>query len=111
MQYTQGDLKRASEMMWDAGLGGGGPWVHCSCGIDHGIDPDNEDLDHDGFHYIELGGLLFVDGCDGCNERLARYENFIWANRNHIRRYLKIRVNQERAWADQEHLMNIIAGI
>ena len=110
MQYTYNDTKKASDMMWDAGLGGGGPWVHCSCGKDHSqTDEEFEDLG--GFGYIELDGRLFVYECDGCAKNLARYENFIWANRDHIRRYLKIRIDQEKAWAEQEHLKNILAGI
>jgi hypothetical protein len=28
-----------------------------------------------------------------------------------IRRYLKIRIDQEKAWADQEHTLNILADI
>lgn len=100
----------ASNMMWDAGLGGGGPWVHCSCGKDHSIPEDDEDC-YDMFEYIELDGQLFVYDCEGCAKKLARYENFIWRNRDTIRRYLKIRIDQEKAWADQEHLLNTLADI
>jgi len=102
----------ASDMMWDAGSGGGGPFVHCSCGIDHSIPEEEFELnDYDGFRYIELAGLLFVKDCNGCEERLGKYESFIWNNRNTIRQYLKIRIDQEKAWADQEHLMNVLSGI
>jgi hypothetical protein len=114
MQYTKPSDNKASNMMWDAGLGGGGPWVHCSCGKDHTLDPDLTEEEYDAadnFEYIELAGELFVYGCDGCNERLRRYENFIWGNRDTIRRYLKIRIDQEKAWADQEHLKNVLADI
>lgn len=108
-QYTKGSDGEASDMMWDACMGGGGPWVHCSCGIDHSR-TDEEFDELGGFGYVELGGLVFVHGCDGCSDRLSKYESFIWENRNSIRRYLKIRIDQEKAWADQEHLLNILAG-
>lgn len=110
-QYTRSDDNKASEIMWDACLGGGGPWVHCSCGKDHSVTEEEFEETNQGFNYIELDGQLFVDGCDGCATKLARYENFIWANRDNIRRYLKIRIDQEKAWADQEHLLNTLANI
>lgn len=107
-QYTRPD-GQASAMMWDAGLGGGGVYVHCSCGTDHSrTDEEVEDLGY--FGYMELGGLIFVQDCTGCGERLLKYENFIWNNRDTIRRYLKTRIDQEKAWADQEDLLNKLAG-
>lgn len=108
-QYIKLDDK-ATDMMWDAGQGGGGPWVHCSCGIDHSR-TDEEFEEIGGYRYIELGGLVFVEDCDGCQKHLLKYENFIWNNRDTIRRYLKIRIDQEKAWADQEDLLNKLAGI
>ena len=99
--------------MWDSGLGGGGPWVHCSCGKDHSV-PCDEDGDYnseDSFEYIELDGQLFVYECEGCEKKLLKYEFFIWKNRDMIRRYLKTRIDQEKKWADQEHMLNQIAGI
>lgn len=113
MQYTRPKGDTASRMMWDAGLGGGGPWVHCSCGKDHSVPCNNED-DYDSedcFEYIELDGQLFVYGCKGCEKKLLKYEAFIWHNRDMIRRYLKLRIDQEKAWADQEKMLNDIAGI
>jgi len=111
-QYTMKQDHRASDMMWDAGLGGGGPWVHCSCGQDHSMaDDESEEDGYQGFGYIEMNGLQFVHGCPGCDEKLARYERFIWSNRDHIRRYLGIRIDQEKSWADQEKLLNDLAGI
>lgn len=116
MQYTKEDEDKASGMMWDAGLGGGGPWVHCSCGKDHTL-PDDvteeqyERGDYASIEYINLDGQQFVHDCKGCEKKLARYENFIWENRDHIRRYLKIRIDQEKAWADQEKLLNDLARI
>jgi hypothetical protein len=107
---------QASEMMWDAGLGGAGPYVHCSCGKDHTVEREDDDQDswydsNDSFEYIELDGQIFVYECEGCSKKLAKYENFIWKNRNHIREYLRIRIDQEKNWADQEHLINVLKGI
>lgn len=116
MNYTLPD-KVASEMMWDAGLGGAGPYVHCSCGKDHSVDiledeQESWDVDsQDMFEYVELDGQLFVYDCDGCKEKLLKYERFIWNNRDMIRRYLKIRIDQELNWAEQENLRNVLAGI
>ena len=113
-QYTKQDNGQASDMMWDAGQGGAGPWVHCSCGVDHALDPDLSEEEYDAsesFEYIDMDGQLFVYDCKGCAERLLKYEKFIWNNRNHIRRYLKIRIDQEKAWADQEHLINVLSNI
>jgi hypothetical protein len=112
MSYRLPKDGKASRMMWDAGLGGGGPWVHCSCGKDHSLTEEEfESEDYSGFDYIELDGLTFVFDCEGCEKRLAKYENFIWNNRDTIRRYLKTRIDQEKAWADQEHLLNTLANI
>jgi hypothetical protein len=104
---------QASEMMWDAGLGGAGPSVDCSCGVEHYLPcDDNGDYDSaDNFEYIHLDGQTFLYTCDGCSKKLAKYENFIWNNRNHIREYLRIRIDQEKNWADQEHLINVLKGI
>lgn len=113
-QYTKGDGETASEMMWDAGLGGAGPYVYCSCGKEHSLDPDLTEEEYnqaDSFEYIELDGQVFVYDCEGCSKKLKKYEDFIWANRNTIRRYLKTRIDQEKAWADQEKLLNTIAGL
>lgn len=113
MNYTLKDGE-ASQMMWDAGLGGGGPFVFCSCGIEHSLPPDLTDEEYnaaDSFYYIELHGTLFVDSCDGCKKRLLKYENFIWDNRDHIRTYFKIRIDQELKWAEQEKSKNLLAGI
>jgi hypothetical protein len=111
-QYTIQNDDKASDMMWHAGLGGGGPWVHCSCGKDHSVPADeDEENDYESFEYIELDGQLFVYDCEGCEKKLLKYEHFIWKNRDMIRRYLKIRIDQEKAWADQEKLLNTIAGI
>jgi hypothetical protein len=111
MTYIEKDDSKASQMMWDAGAErGGGPWVHCSCGIDHSVHEGEEDYE-DSFDYIELNGQLFVYECDGCAKKLFKYEQFIWNNRDTIRRYLKIRIDQEKMWADHEKTLNVIAGI
>ncbi len=54
---------------------------------------------------------LDEEGCEGCAKKLARYERFIWSNRDSIRRYLKTRIDQEKMWADQEASLNVLAGI
>jgi hypothetical protein len=111
-QYTLKDNNKATDIMWDAGLGGGGPWVHCGCGKDHSItDEEFVNSGYDGFRYIDLDGKMFVEGCDGCEKLLGKYERFIWENRDTIRRYLKKRIDQEKAWADQEHVLNTLADI
>lgn len=112
-QYILKD-NEASDMMWNAGLGGGGPYVHCSCGIDHTLPDDLTDEEYEAaesYFYIEVDGMLFVESCDGCREKLLKYENFIWNNRKLIRNYLKTRIEQEHTWAEQEKLLNTIAGI
>lgn len=110
--YTINNDTKATDMMWDAGRGGGGPHIYCSCGKDHSMtELEFEEDDYNGFYYIELNGLFFVKDCPGCEERLGKYERFIWDNRDTIRQYLKIRIEQEKAWADHEHLQNVLAGI
>lgn len=112
-QYIIKDSE-ASDMMWNAGLGGGGLYVHCSCGIDHSIDASEDDYNtgnYESIYYIELDGMLFVESCQGCQNRLLKYENFIWNNRNTIRRYIKTRIDQELEWAQQEKLLNTMSGI
>lgn len=112
MQYTKNNDSKASQMMWDSGMGGGGPWVHCSCGKDHSLTEEEfEENGYQGFDYVDLDGQLFVYDCTGCEQRLLKYEQFIWQNRDTIRRYLKTRIEQEKAWADQEHTLNLLADI
>ena len=110
--YIERTDGKATDMMWSAGRGGGGPWVHCSCGQDHSMTDEEFEADnYNGFRYIELGGKIFVEGCEGCEKLLGRYERFIWENRDTIRVYLKTRIDQEKAWADHEHLLNKLADI
>jgi hypothetical protein len=106
--------KTASKMMWHACRGGGSPYVNCQCNIDHSVDATEDEYDNGDYEsigFVELDGLVFVDGCEGCEKKLAKYEHFIWDNRDIIRRYLKTRVDQEKVWADQEASLNVLAGI
>jgi hypothetical protein len=56
-----------------------------------------------------LNGMNFVLECE-CNG-LRLYENFIWAERNTIRDYLRDRIEQEYRWAEEELTYNKLAGI
>ena len=131
MQYTLPDDNTSSEMFFDAQERcWGSCFVECHCGIQHyAVDwhrdyeedfPDETDegdfpVKHhhncDSIGYFEFVGQHFVYGCEGCSKHLRRYENFIWQERDTIRNYLKIRIDQEKKWADQEHLKNVLAGI
>lgn len=136
MQYTLPDDKKTSEMFYDAQTRGyGGVYVECRCGIQHyamesrylyqyeedefNIPPETDEgdfkvkhhYDCDSVGYFDFVGQTFVYGCESCSENLRRYEDFIWAERDTIRNYLKIRIDQEKKWADQEHLKNVLAGI
>lgn len=110
-QFTRPDPDRASAMMWDACSGGGSAWITCRCGTDWYDRKLDEDDDPIYYRYVELAGHVFVEDCEGCSRELARYENWIWNNRNEIRDYLKIRVDQQLRWAEQEQLLNRIAGV
>jgi len=135
MQYTLPNDGITSEMFYDAQERAyGGVYVECRCGIQHyAVDSryrydweDNVEFpketsegnyqvkhhhDCDSVGHFEFIGQQFVYGCDGCSKYLRRYEDFIWQERDTIRNYLKIRIDQEKKWADQEHLKNILAGI
>jgi hypothetical protein len=111
-QYTLNKDGCATEMFWDACRGGASSWVVCSCGTEWNPPEDLEDEESSGwFRYVELEGRTFVQDCDQCCEKLARYEQWIWNHREEIRDYLRIRVNQQLKWAEQEKLLNTIAGI
>src|SRR5574337_916739 len=56
--------------------------------------------DVDGISAQEMNGIMFVLGCP-CNG-LYRYEQFIWENKDTIRNYLKVRIEQEYEWAEQQ---------
>ena len=65
--------------------------------------------DCDSISAQELNGIHFVIGCP-CNG-LTRFEKFIWAERVTIRHYLKVRIEQEYQWAEEELTLNKLAGI
>ena len=135
MQYTLPSDNTVSEMFWDAQERAyGGVYVECQCGVQHyavdsryaheydedALIPEESDEgdykvkhhhDCDSVGHFEFIGQQFVYGCDGCSKYLRKYEDFIWAERDTIRNYLKIRIDQEKKWADQEHLKNLLAGI
>jgi hypothetical protein len=135
MQYTLPDNNTASEMFYDAqDRAYGGVYTECQCGVQHYavdstyiheydedalVPPETDDgtfpvkhhHDCDSVGHFEFIGRNFVYGCDGCSKYLRRYEDFIWQERDTIRNYLKIRIDQEKKWADQEHLKNVLAGI
>jgi hypothetical protein len=63
----------------------------------------------DGVSGHEMNGILFVITCP-CNG-LGKYENFIWDSKDTIRNYLKVRIEQEHRWADEQLTLNKLAGI
>lgn len=81
------------------------------CEEEHAKDPDGVVLhyDCDSVSGQELNGVMFVIGCP-CNG-LHRYENFIWENKDTIRKYLKVRIEQEYRWAEEQLTLNKLAGI
>lgn len=113
-QYTRPPQGRASDMFWDSLTGGGSSWVTCDCGTEWNVPSELEDGDergYDWFRYVELDNRTFVEDCSECCAKLGKYEQWIWNNRNDIREYLRIRVDQQLKWAEQEKLLNTIAGI
>ena len=127
--YIRPEEGETSEMFLDAGenLGVGGSSLYCSCGIDHICtgyylsEDEGEDFPEESEHVklhtqdcvtgFEIDGKLFVTDCEGCKKKLRRYEDWIWNHRSLIRDYLKIRIDQEKVWADYEHTKNLLAGI
>jgi hypothetical protein len=89
--------------------GGAGWQKHCE--NEYADNPTGVVLhwDYDSVSGQEINGIMFVVDCP-CNG-LTRYEKFIWAERDTIRRYLKIRIEQEHEWAQQELTKNKLAGI
>jgi hypothetical protein len=112
-QYVLPKDGTASEMMWDAGRGGYSSWVTCDCNREWNPPEDLPDdvEDYEWFRYTEVEGRTFVADCEECCKKLARYEQWIWNNRELIRDYLSIRVNQQLKWAEQEKMLNDIAGV
>lgn len=88
---------------------GGEGWKE-DCEQRYKENPDNVILywDYDCVTGHMLNDILFVDECP-CNG-IARYETFIWAERRTIRNYLKLRIDQEYQWAEEEKTLNVLAG-
>lgn len=127
-------MKKPSDLFTNALHGGGGASMECQCGILH-LCPDNSNYDigdeevswkkycedeykdhpdtvvlsygYNAIEYKEIDGSVFVYDCK-CWDKLAKYENWIWGNRNIIRNYLKARVDYELNLAEQEKLLNIL---
>lgn len=81
------------------------------CEDEHKKNPEGVIL-HYGYDAVEgkeLNGILFITDCP-CNG-LSRFEKFIWNNRNTVRNYLKVRIEQEHQWAAQELTLNKLTGI
>lgn len=111
-QYILTKNDHATEMFWDACRGGGSSWITCDCGIDWNSPEDQIKDDYGSYYrFVELEGKTFVQECEECCKKLARYERWIWNHRDEIREYLRIRVEQQLKWAEQEKLLNTIAGI
>ncbi len=128
MVYLAPPPDKASEMFIDASSRMGGISIHCNCGITHHdvggyieyVDKEDYPLpeadDHTQLHdetiiACEIDQKVFVNQCKSCAKKLKRYEDFIWEHRDIIRDYLKIRIDREKQWAEQEHVKNILAGI
>jgi len=81
------------------------------CEAEHTKNPGNVVLhyDCDGISAQEMNGIMFVLDCP-CNG-LHRYEAFIWENKDTIRKYLKVRIEQEHRWAEEQLTLNKLAGI
>lgn len=129
--------KKPSRMFLKSLRGGGASSVHCNCGRTHYApsnlynSDDKEDYDNmlkdcleeqrkypegvvidyenDFIEAKDIDGRTFVVDCP-CNG-LRKYEEWIWNNRHIIRDYLKLRVEQEAKWAEQEVVLNKLAGI
>ena len=65
--------------------------------------------DEDFVLHYRYDNSVYVDECP-CNG-LRKYEEFLWNNRNSTRAYYKSRVAQEAKWAEQEVVLNKLAGI
>jgi len=81
------------------------------CEEEHKKRPDEVVLHYevDGINAREMNGIMFVLDCP-CNG-LYRYENFIWTHKDTIRNYLKVRIETEHRWAEEQLTLNKLAGI
>ena len=128
---------KPSEMFIDSLQGVGASEIYCNCGRTHYApsnlydsadeddypnmlnaaleeqkkDPEGVIINYedDVIYAKDIDGKTFVVDCP-CNG-LRKYEDWISANRNPIRNYLKVRVDQELQWAEQEMTLNKLAGI
>ena len=100
--YVLRDDGKPSDMFVDSLRGGGATQIECCCGKYHIA----EDLEYASIEYKTLSDQVFVTDCS-CNS-LKKYEEFIWSNRDSIRRYLRVRIDREFEWAEQERLMNLL---
>lgn len=137
MSFKNSLVDEPSDFFVNVLSGGGSAHLTCQCGIEHYC-PDtdcSEDWEsdlipswrehceehkldnpegvmlhygYDAVTYSEIDGKNFVYGCSCYNEGLVRYENWIWSNRDIIRRYLKARVDYEHKLAQHEKTMNIL---
>ena len=136
MNYETSE-KKPSKMFLKTLWGGGSSSVYCNCGRQHyaprNLEDSYEERDYpimladileeqkqntdgviinheDDFIYTkDIDNKTFVIDCP-CNG-LRRYEEWIWNHREIIRDYLKVRVEQEARWAEQELILNKLAGI
>lgn len=136
-KYATNEKKPSKMFVNSLNSGGGSSSIHCSCGRQHYApsnlyDSDDEDdytamlnvaleekkKDPDGiiinyeddFVYAkDIDGKTFVVDCP-CNG-LRKYEDWMWANREAFRDYLKVRIENEAKWAEAELLKNKLAGI
>jgi hypothetical protein len=137
ISYKNSEVDEPSDFFVKQLMGGGGVHVTCQCGIEHYC-PDTmfredceselipswpehceqakvDDPEHVMLHYgydsatyNEIDGKAFVYGCTCYDEGLAKYENWIWRNRDILRGYLKARVDHEFKLAEHEKTMNIL---
>ena len=129
--------KKPSRMFLRSLSGGGSSSMYCNCGRTHyapnnlsNSDDENDyqdmldsaleeqkkdpngvviDYENDFIRGHDIDGKTFVEDCP-CNG-LRRYEEWIWNNRQIFRDYIKSRVAQEAIWAEQETVLNKLAGI
>lgn len=140
MREYRKDDEKPSEMFINAlsGCGIGSDHLECGwCGRKHYC-PDNTDnwddsdggiswkqyceneykenpegvILHEGYDAVsahEMNGIFFVIDCP-CNG-LTRFEKFMWEHRDTFRNYIKVRIEQEYEWAEQELTKNKLAGV
>jgi hypothetical protein len=138
ISYKNAIVDEPSDFFVSTLNGGGGVHITCQCGIEHYCpetmyssdyedeetmpswqehcekhkldDPDGVMLHYgyDSVSYNEIDGKAFVYSCSCYNDGLAKYENWIWENRDILRKYLKARVDHEFKLAEHEKTMNIL---